>query len=266
VLPARPPPGTPLALRPAPGRGLVLGLRSLFSGFGFVLTTPAVWPLALVPVVLAVGITALLGGAAVGFLPAKVAAWVGATSTLGKVGAVALQVLATALAVALAAVLGFSLAQPLAGPALNGIVRRAEALEGAPEWPPTGFWQDMVRGLSSVAIAYALGLPILAALLAVNFFFPPAAVVTVPLKMLTVALMIAWDLCDYPLSLRGLPVRTRLAFAWKNLPALVGFGIGFALLSLLPCALLLALPAGVAGAARLLVRLERAEGNAPVPL
>jgi CysZ protein len=90
----------------------------------------------------------------------------------------------------------------------------------------------------------------------VSFFFPPAAVVTFPLKLLVLALLVAWDLCDYPLSIRGLPVAERIAFVTRNLTAMVGFGFGLGLLSLIPCALVLVLPAGVAGAARLTRRIE----------
>ncbi len=66
---------------------------------------------------------------------------------------------------------------------------------------------------------------------------------------------------DEPLSIRGVPVRDRVAFMGRNAGAMVGFGVGLALLSLLPCLLLLAIPAGVAGATRLIATLERAEGR-----
>ena len=55
--------------------------------------------------------------------------------------------------------------------------------------------------------------------------------------------------------------RERVAFMGGNAGAMVGFGVGLALLSLVPCALLFAIPAGVAGAARLITTIERAEGQ-----
>lgn len=228
----------------------------MFSGFGFIVGTPAVWPLAAVPVIIALGLTALLSAVAIKLVPPLFAAWIGAKPHLLATVAT---VLVTGLAVVLSLLVGLALAQPLSGTALAGIVRRAEAKEGAPSWPETGFFTDVLRSLESMVVSYAFGLPILGLLFFVNVVFPPATVVTFPLKMAVIALLLAWDLCDYPLSLRGLPIGTRVAFMKRNAAAMVGFGVGLALLSLLPCALVLVLPAGVAGAAKLTVAIERAE-------
>jgi CysZ protein len=169
------------------------------------------------------------------------------------------KVIASILAMLLAAVLGFGLAQPLSGPALERIVRRAEASVGVPPWPPTSLEDDVLRSLESVLVSYALGLPLLAVLFVAGFVITPF--VTFPLKLVVLAVLAAWDLCDYPLSIRGIPVTARVAFMRRNLGAMLGFGAGIALLSLVPCALLLVLPAGVAGAARLTAAIERAEAN-----
>ncbi|MDZ7588451.1 MAG: hypothetical protein U5J78_04675 [Parasphingorhabdus sp.] len=72
--------------------------------------------------------------------------------------------------------------------------------------------------------------------------------------------MLAWDVCDYPLSVRGLPVRVRVAFLQKHFFPVLGMSAGVALLGLVPCGVLFALPIGVAGATRLLFEIERAEG------
>ncbi len=110
-----------------------------------------------------------------------------------------------------------------------------------------------------------MGLPILVLLWIVTFAFPPASVVTFPLKLLVLALLAAWDLCDYPLSLRDRPVRERVAFMRRNLGAMVGFGAGIAIVCLVPCVLVLVLPAGVAGAARLTRRIEAFEKAGAAP-
>jgi CysZ protein len=115
----------------------------------------------------------------------------------------------------------------------------------------------MKKSLGSLLLTSAFGLPILAVLFLVNFVFPPASVVTVPLKLVTLALLVAWDLCDYPLSLRGVGLRARVRFARRHALALIGFGVCLAAVSLVPFAILLVLPAGVAGAAKLTVLLER---------
>jgi CysZ protein len=266
-------PKAPAPLAKAPARpGFGAGVLAIFSGIGFIAKTPEVWPLALVPVAIGSALFAALSGVAIKLIPPLFTAWLGGTS--GLLAAV-LGVVATAIAVVVAGFVGFGLAQPLSGPALERLVRRAEAKDGAPAWPPTSFIEDVLRSLGSLLASAAFGVPLLALLFVVGFVFPPAVVVTFPLKLVVLALLVAWDLCDYPLSIRGLPIRTRLAFMRRNIGAMVGFGLGLALLSLLPCLLLLALPAGVAGAARLIVAIERVEAaelgprrgqEAPAPL
>jgi len=233
--------------------GFFDGVGALFSGFGFVLKNPPVWPLAMVPVAIAGLITTLVaGGTMHAVIPAVGRLFGGHLGLLARV----VELLIGALALVVAALVAFGIAQPLSGPALNRIVRRAEEDLGAAPRPPTGFWEDVLRALHSIAVAYGVGLPVLAVLALVTFFFPPAGVVTFPLKLVVLALLVAWDLCDYPLSAHGMPVGARISFVGRNLGAMVGFGFGLALLSLLPCALVLVLPAGVAGAARLTRRIE----------
>jgi CysZ protein len=239
--------------RPHARPGFLAGAGALFSGFGFVLRTPAVWPLAMVPVAVGVGVTALLGGGALHLLVPAIARVFG--PRWGFVATLA-DVVVGALALLLAALVGFGVAQPISGPALNGIVRRVEADLGAPARPPSSFAEDAGRALQSIAVSYAFGMPILAILLVIGFLFPPATVVTFPVKLVVLALLVSWDLCDYPLSTRGVPVGRRIAFMARNAPAMIGFGFGLALLSLVPCAMVVVLPVGVAGAARLTRRIE----------
>ena len=245
-------PGSAIERGAAPGFGA--GLRSFFGGFGFVLGNPGVWPLAAVPVVIALGLTSLLAWGAIGVVPGWIAAWIGTPGVLTTLA----QIAAGIVAVVLAILVGFALAQPLSGPALEKIVRRVEASLGAPAWPAQSVLSEIGRSLSSVIVGLAFGLPVLALLFLVDLVFSPAVVVTVPLKVIVTALLIAWDLCDYPLSIRGLPVGARVAFMRRHSGAMIGFGAGLALLStFLPCVVLLLLPAGVAGATRLIVELER---------
>jgi CysZ protein len=240
--------------------GFLDGTGALFSGFGFVLRTPAVWPPALVPVAVGGLVSALLGGGALHVIAPAVARLLG--PRWGFLATI-VEIVVSALVLLVAALVGFGVAQPLSGPALNRIVRRAEADLGAPAWPPSGVVEDVGRALQSLAVSYAFGLPVLAVLYVITLFFPPAAVVTFPVKLLVLAILVAWDLCDYPLSIHGVPVRTRVAFMARNARAMVGFGFGLGLLSLVPCAMLLVLPAGVAGAARLTRRIELFEAGAP---
>lgn len=257
--PPQPPAPRDLALVPRPP-GFASGLRAFFGGFACILSDPSLWPFAAVPAVVALSLTGLFGWGVVAFVPSQIEALL-APHVSGVLVTVA-EIVASALLLLVALLLAFALAQPLSGPALERIVRRVEERLGAPSWPPTSFVVDVGRSLQSVLVSYAFGLPILALLFLVNVVFPPAAVVTVPLKLAVAALLLTWDFCDYPLSARGVPIGTRVAFLRRNASAALGFGLGLALLALVPCLLLLVLPAGVAGATRLVAEIERHEGAA----
>lgn len=261
--PAAAPGHGPAAPAPKPGPkrpGFWAGLVAFFSGFGFLLVTPNVWLLAMVPVTIAIVLSGGLGYGAYRVVPGWIAGAIGpTTSTLGGVAAVAAEVTATLLAIMAALLIGFALAQPLSSPALERIVRRREESLGAPAWPPTSFVDDVLRSIQSVLVSAVFGLPLLGLLFLADLLIPGAVVVTFPLKVLVTAMLIAWDLCDYPLSLRGIPVLQRVSLIGRYLWPMLGFGVGLALLAILPCMLLLVLPAGVAGATRLVCEIERWE-------
>jgi len=234
------------------------GVVSLFGGVRFVVMTPSVWPLALVPMIAATVVTVILAVLAISHVPAAITTWLGpAASTFGTLGHGIVAFFATVLALVIALVLGFSLAQPLSGPALEAIVRRQEAVLGLAPRPPAGFVREVLHALQSLVIGLTLGLPPLALLLFLSLIFPAAAIVLVPLKILLASFIAAWDLCDYPMSLRGMPMRRRLALLFHHRGAVLGFGVGMALAGLVPPLAFVLLPAGVAGATRLMHRVER---------
>lgn len=245
----------------APQRpGFVAGLRCLFGGFGFLLRHPRSWPLAAVPLLVLFALAGALSVATIAWLPGLVSDLVGEpSSTWGTVGTSVLAVLSTIAALVLSLLVAFALAQPLSGPALEGLIRLQDRHLGAPPRPPTGFWLDMWRSLQSLLLGYSLGLPVLAVLFVVSVAVPPAVVVTTPLKLVVLAFVLAWDLCDYPLTVRGLPVGERFRTIVRYRAAVLGFGVGLVLASLLPCVLFLCLPAGVTGAGRLVWQIERYE-------
>src|SRR5262249_35021896 len=193
---------SPLAIRRPSFFG---GMYAMLGGVGFGIGAPSLWPPALVPVFVAAIVMGGLGVLAVKVLPGAVAAWLG-----GGVLGVVVTVAAIVIGLVLAVLGGVALAQPLSGPALNAIVRRAEAAEGAAPLPPTRFFDDVIPGISSVALAYTFGLPLLAILFALSF--TPAAPVAWVLKVIVLDVMIAWDLCDYPLAQRGWSIGARLSF------------------------------------------------------
>ena len=238
--------------------GFFAGVRALFGGVGFVVSTPSAWGWAMIPALVA---TLLFGGATV------LAIWGGsalservvtdaAAHGWSMLGMWVLRILFWALGIVLAFVIALSLAQPLSGFALDAVARKQELALGGRVWPDQPFLTSAVRSLRVSLTGLLVGLPILAVLALVTVIIPPAAVVTVPLKFVVAGLLTAYDLLDYPLSLRGEDVGARLRFIAANFPAVLGFGVAAAAVMLIPGGALFLLPFGVAGAARLVTASE----------
>jgi uncharacterized protein involved in cysteine biosynthesis len=236
-------------------------IDAFFGGIRFILTTPRTWRLAVVPAailtVLLIGLTAagVWGGAELSALligPDR--------GTWGAIGYWVLNVFFALIALMIAMVLALTLAEPLAAFALERIsAAQQRALLGfAPESPP--FMAAMWLSLSCVSFALVLGGVALVALFLASFFFPPAAVVTIPLKVLVCSWMVAWNLLDYPLGLRGMGLSARLQWVGKHFGAFTLFGFLWAMVAVVPGIILLLLPMGVAGATRLVL------GDDPKPL
>src|SRR5262249_19556915 len=104
----------------------------------------------------------------------------------------------------------------------------------------------------------------------VDLCFPPMAAVTVPARFIAGGWLLAWNFLDYPLSLRGLGVWARLAWAFRHFDEFTVFGLTWAALLFVPGLFFVILPMGVAGATRLVVEaeeqdaLELGEGD-PLP-
>jgi CysZ protein len=233
------------------------GLAAPWQGLGFVIGTPSVWGLSLVPIVVFLAILALASTLGIMGVEHFVAPWLEGSraSTSWHFVVMLLRVLLWAVSVLVGLLVAIALAQPISGFALEALARRQGRALGAPELPdlPGSFLRSLRVNLFGLMVT----LPIVLALTVVALFVPPLAVVTVPLKFLVSALMLAWDLLDYPLSVRGAGVRVRLRWFSENLGAAMGFGLSIAVVFLIPGAGLLFLPAGVAGATRLVVTSER---------
>ncbi|HEX5272044.1 MAG TPA: EI24 domain-containing protein [Gemmataceae bacterium] len=230
------------------------GLGAFFGGIGFVIATPGVWPYALVPVtVLLVLACGGCAGGAVGaweavfhFIDREAGGWKQAEGWV-------LTVLLAVVFILLALLAALALAQPLSGFALDAISHAQEkAMTGrASPKPPVlaSAWNALKIGL----VSFLLGVPVLAGLTVIGLLFPPAAVVTIPLKILVCGWMLAWDFVDYPLTMRDLGLRARLRWVVRNFPAFTVFGVLWALLVVVPGLVLLLLPMGVAGATQMVV-------------
>lgn len=236
--------------------GFLAGLKAPFSGLGFLLRRAELWPHAIVPAVVVLVLFGALGFGVVHLVDALMRAIFGLSATAWW--AVIVRVLLWIVGIVLAYVVAFALAQPLSGPALDRIVAAREQSLGVPPAKAaagffTGMWRSLKVTLASLLFAsLAIGL-----LFLIDVVAPPAAVVTTPLKYVVSALTISWDLLDYPMSLRGHDVRTRIAWFRRHPGVVLGFGLALTAIFIIPCVGLLLLPAGVAGAAELFVRSER---------
>ncbi|MEM9693381.1 MAG: EI24 domain-containing protein [Myxococcota bacterium] len=240
--------------------GVGTGLRCLFGGVGWIVSTPDIWLVALVPLAIALGLMGGLFWMTFGWVPERVDLLLGPReSAVGELGAWVAKALAVAAGLIVSVIVSFALAQPLSAPALDRIVRRVMRDEGIAPGPETPFFVEIGRSIQSVAISLLGGLPLLALLAVGALLFPAASVVLVPGKMFVAAVTVAWDLCDVPLSVKGLSVGHRIDLVRRHFSAVVGFGLGMALASLVPLLVFLLLPAGVAGATRLIARVERFE-------
>lgn len=228
----------------------------MFSGARFLLDTPRVWPHACVPALVLVVLAAGLGWGAIALTRSTLEGWLGhPESDLGRAGASLLAFAGSVLAALLGLFLALVLTPPLSSPALERIVERWERQAGVPARAPLGIWREIGCGVRAQAVAAVFALPILALLWVLELVFSPAVFVTVPLRFVVTAFGIAWNLFDYPLTLRGVRMRDRMRLVARYKAAALGFGTGFALLFWIPCCGVLMLPVGVAGATRLVWRI-----------
>lgn len=236
------------------------GISSFFRGFSLLARMPDTYGLALVPVAAAIVITFAIASVGAWFVPDLIEKWMGG----GGFWTVLLQVFASIVFILFSVLLGLGLAQPASGPALEAIVRRTEKKLGYPEHEPTPFITDVVRSAGSAALGIGGALAVVIALTLVGFI-PGAVIITVPLKIIAAAFFLAWDVIDYPLSVRGVKLGQRLAFVARNFKAVAGFAVGLGLVALIPCGFLLILPVGVVGATALVAPLSGSLGSPSAP-
>jgi CysZ protein len=240
------------------------GAGALFSAFSLLARTPSLWPYALVPtLVLAVLEATFLALGyfvarpwLVGKLPEPSGFW-------GDLGVGVASFGVVLLVAWLGLFVSLVVAPVVSAPALERIVERVESSLGLPPRAPLGFLRELACGLRATLGALVLALPCLLALSVVELAFPPAGVVTVPLKFLLTSLLVALGLFDYPLTLRGVPFGQRLALLRRYPAVVLGFGATFALLFWVSCCGVVLLPVGTAAATLVVTEILRAEQRLP---
>jgi CysZ protein len=233
--------------------GFVEGITAPFRGLGFLARSPDLWLYSIVPALVLIAVATVL--ASLGFV--GVGSLVARFLEVPRWAEVLLKIVLYFVVIVFAVVIGFALAQPLSGPALDKIVEAQERAMGISPRPTEGTLRAMLRSLQVTLTSLAFTLPVLVLLTVVDIVVPAATVVTVPAKLVVSALMIAWDLLDYPMSRRQMSVSARIAWIRAHLGATLGFGLALAIVLLVPCVGLLLLPVGVAGATRLTIDAER---------
>lgn len=234
------------------------GAFAIVRGFGFLWRTPASWPFAAIPVLLCILLSGLAIAGSIHYVPRLLdGLWPELANTLGAFGAGAVRVAGVALAAVLGVLAAVFLTPPLSAPALERLVLLRERELGVASRPAVSLFREVWCALQAQLLALAVVGPVFALLWLVTWLFPPASVVTLPLDLLLLALLTAYSLLDYPLSLRGVSVRERLRLMRGGSALVLGFGSAIALLFAVPLLPLLLLPAAVAAAADVSVQLER---------
>ncbi|HWG45759.1 MAG TPA: EI24 domain-containing protein [Gemmataceae bacterium] len=239
--------------------GLFSGIEAFGRGIAFVVSTPRVWGYAMVPTTILLLLSCGLTGLAIwgshhlstSLLGDDLGAW-------GKIGWWSLAIFLDVVGLVLAMLLALSLAQPLSGFALESISHAQEIALTGHAAPKTSFIANLFSTAKAVLIALLIGGTLLTVLFLISFFFPPAAIVTVPLKLIVCGWMLAWDFIDYPLAMRGVGLEARFAWVGRNFGAFTLFGLLWAAVIIVPGMVLVILPMGVAGATQLVVADERA--------
>jgi uncharacterized protein involved in cysteine biosynthesis len=227
-------------------------------------SSPPLWRYAIVPVVvllslIIVGITLLTWFGIPQVFHAVVAA--DSRAWYERLGGVALAAVAWLVGSVLVLLSSWIITPVACAPALEHLVRQVETTLGAPAHPPLPFWVSLWCGLrAQLTGLLALG-PIWLVLWVLNLAAPFLSPVLVPARLFAVALSLAWNLLDYPLTLRGVRMRQRLRFIRTHIAAVFGFGLAFAILFWIPLAAVLLLPLGVMAATRLVWELANNDGR-----
>jgi len=239
--------------------GLFSGLEAFGRGIGFVVGTPRVWGYALVPAIVFLLLLGVLVSLAIwGSFHLSTSLFGEDLGTWGQIGWWSLTILFWLVGFVVALLLALSLAQPLSGFALESISHAQEIALTGYAAPKTSFLANLLSTAKAVLIALLVGGTLLTVLFLISFFFPPAAIVTVPLKLIVCGWMLAWDFIDYPLAMRGVGLEARFAWVGRNFGAFTLFGFLWAVVIIVPGMVLLVLPMGVAGATHLVVADEEA--------
>lgn len=232
------------------------GVVSLLNGLRYLAADRAARRLACVPGLVALGLwlVALYGG--VHYLPELAARWLPALSDLGRGWSIVLAVVTFLVVAPLALLFAIWTTPLLCAPVMDRLVLLREQALGLPPRPSAGFLRELSCAVTSQLGALVLFGPLMLVLWLVSLLVPAAAPALSVAQFFVGAAWLALSLLDYPLSLRGLRFRQRLALFRHGFVAVFGFGVGCAVLFAIPLFGLWGLPVAVVAAAELAAVLE----------
>lgn len=245
--------------------GFLTGIMAPFQGFHFLLTHSSTWSRALIPSILFVLILIAFSTLGIWGMNALTSRLIQKhASRWATFGIWLLRIVLYIAAICLSFIIAMIAAQPMSAPALESLVRAQERDLKYPNRPEESLWSSIWRSFRVAVISIVLSIVIFILLTVVEFFFPPAVILTTPLKLFSSALIVAYDIIDYPLSLHLFGLAERMPWFRQYFWATLGFGLAMEIIFLLPGAFLLLLPAAICGATRLVVAAERASIDQPL--
>jgi len=220
----------------------------VFSGFWFLLRHPDLWPLAVLPAILAA--VCVIGGLFLGAYsmrwlegallpaPSRISAGVGVVLMLALwVGALGAGV-----------ILGLAVALLLSSPILDRLSRRVEEYVRVVLPSGSSLRWEIVQSLKSGAY-FLVAAPVLLLLSVIPVVGPVAGLVWS-------AHALALQEAEMPLARRGLDFRARLRWHRRYLAESLGFGMAALVLLLVPCANFFLAPALTVGGTLMVLELD----------
>ncbi|HEX2731532.1 MAG TPA: EI24 domain-containing protein [Polyangiaceae bacterium] len=234
--------------------GFGSGLTAIGGAISYLAKRSELWPLAMVPTLIFVAI--VLSGAVFGSIGAI--PWLihqlglgDGTAWYSSVGRGAAGLLGFLLSGFISVALAFLLTPTLSAPALERLVAHQETALDAPPRAAQSWIRECWYGLQAQAFSTAVAIPSLVVLFALELMIPWGAPLFGAAQWLVLCLCLAWNLLDTPLTMRGVPAAVRIGVLMEHRAAVLGFGMGFALLFWVPCLTIVLLPIGAVAAARL---------------
>lgn len=196
-----------------------------------------------------------------------VAAWLGwragemiSPETGGGVSRIVVRGLVFSLALMAGYLIYLPLTRILLAPFSEALSRRAALLHtrlhtGVAALPRShGWWRSMTEGARLVSFQLLL----LGVSFGIGVLLPPLAPA---IGVLAAILTCTIDFYDIPLSIRGMPLRSKLRLIVSHPSLSLGFGVGAWVSLFIPIVNIVLLPAGVIGATVLISELERCQST-----